>query len=121
MTLARPRSELVVTPLGNRRVTGQQSLSKLTTLTRPSPSSSSAASNSTSRKPKRPSAGWHNSAIPMETNSWFTNGSLPEELKQMIKEIAFTGSSVTDIKRARTFYEHVLGLKPAEEMAGGKW
>jgi len=39
----------------------------------------------------------------------------------MIKEIAFTGSSVTDIKRARTFYEHVLGLKPAEEMAGGKW
>ena len=39
----------------------------------------------------------------------------------MIKEIAFTGSSVTDMKRARAFYEGVLGLKPSEEMAGGKW
>jgi len=39
----------------------------------------------------------------------------------MIKEIAFTGSSVTDMKRARAFYEDVLGLKPSEEMAGGKW
>jgi predicted enzyme related to lactoylglutathione lyase len=39
----------------------------------------------------------------------------------MIKEIAFTGSSVTDIKRARGFYEDVLGLKLSEEMAGGKW
>jgi predicted enzyme related to lactoylglutathione lyase len=39
----------------------------------------------------------------------------------MIKGIAFTGSSVTDMKRARTFYEDVLGLKPSEEMAGGKW
>jgi len=39
----------------------------------------------------------------------------------MIKEIAFTGSAVTDMKRARAFYEQVLGLKPGEEMAGGKW
>ena len=39
----------------------------------------------------------------------------------MIKEIAFTGSSVTDMKRARAFYEDVLGLKPSAEMAGGKW
>ena len=39
----------------------------------------------------------------------------------MIKEIAFTGSAVTDMKRARVFYEEVLGLKPGEEMAGGKW
>jgi predicted enzyme related to lactoylglutathione lyase len=39
----------------------------------------------------------------------------------MIKEIAFTGSSVTDMKRARAFYEDVLGLKLSEEMAGGKW
>jgi predicted enzyme related to lactoylglutathione lyase len=39
----------------------------------------------------------------------------------MIKEIAFTGSSVTDMERARAFYEDVLGLKPSEEMAGGKW
>jgi predicted enzyme related to lactoylglutathione lyase len=39
----------------------------------------------------------------------------------MIKEIAFTGSSVTDMKRARAFYEDVLGLKLSEEMVGGKW
>ena len=39
----------------------------------------------------------------------------------MIQEIAFTGSSVTDMKRARAFYEDVLGLKTSEEMAGGKW
>ena len=39
----------------------------------------------------------------------------------MIKDIAFTGSSVTDMKRARAFYEDVLGLKLSEEMAGGKW
>ena len=39
----------------------------------------------------------------------------------MIKEIAFTGSSVTDMTRARAFYEDVLGLKPSEELAGGKW
>ena len=39
----------------------------------------------------------------------------------MIKEIAFTGSSVTDMKRARAFYEDVLDLKPSEEMAEGKW
>ena len=39
----------------------------------------------------------------------------------MIKEIAFTGSSVTDMKRARAFYEDILGLEPSEEMAGGKW
>jgi predicted enzyme related to lactoylglutathione lyase len=39
----------------------------------------------------------------------------------MIKEIAFTGSSVTDMKRSRAFYEEMLGLKPSEEMADGKW
>ncbi len=39
----------------------------------------------------------------------------------MITEIAFTGSPVTDIKRAREFYEGVLGLKPAMESAGGMW
>lgn len=31
----------------------------------------------------------------------------------MITEIAFVGSPVTDIKRARAFYEGVLGLKPS--------
>src|SRR5450432_187283 len=39
----------------------------------------------------------------------------------MITEIAFTGSPVTDMKRAREFYEGVLGLKPAMESAGGMW
>lgn len=38
-----------------------------------------------------------------------------------IIEIAFTGTPVTDIKRARAFYEGVLGLKPAKEFAGGMW
>ena len=39
----------------------------------------------------------------------------------MITEIAFTGIPVTDIKRARAFYEGVLGLKPTMESAGGLW
>jgi predicted enzyme related to lactoylglutathione lyase len=39
----------------------------------------------------------------------------------MITEIAFTGAPVTDISRARAFYEGVLGLKPAMESAGGLW
>jgi predicted enzyme related to lactoylglutathione lyase len=39
----------------------------------------------------------------------------------MITEIAFTGTPITDIKRAREFYEGVLRLKPAMESAGGMW
>ena len=39
----------------------------------------------------------------------------------MIAEIAFTGTPVTDIKRAREFYEGALGLKPTMESAGGMW
>jgi len=39
----------------------------------------------------------------------------------MITEIAFTGTPVTDIKRARAFYEGLLGLKPTMESAGGLW
>jgi predicted enzyme related to lactoylglutathione lyase len=39
----------------------------------------------------------------------------------MITEIAFTGTPVTDIKRAREFYERTLGLKPTMESAGGLW
>ena len=39
----------------------------------------------------------------------------------MIKEIAFTGTPVTDMPRARAFYEGVLGLTPGEEIAGGAW
>ena len=39
----------------------------------------------------------------------------------MIKAIAFTGTPVTDMKRARAFYEGVFGLKPTMESAGGMW
>ena len=39
----------------------------------------------------------------------------------MITEIAFTGSPVTDMTRARAFYEGVLGFKPTMESAGGMW
>jgi predicted enzyme related to lactoylglutathione lyase len=38
-----------------------------------------------------------------------------------IKKIGFVGIPVTDIGRARKFYEEVLGLKVSEEMMGGKW
>jgi predicted enzyme related to lactoylglutathione lyase len=37
------------------------------------------------------------------------------------KKIAFAGIPVTDIKRARAFYEGTLGLKPADEFAKGVW
>src|ERR1017187_1126566 len=39
----------------------------------------------------------------------------------MITEIAFTSIPVTDIARARAFYEGVLGLTKTMESAGGKW
>ena len=38
-----------------------------------------------------------------------------------IKNVAFIGIPVSDIPRARTFYEEVLGLAVADEMMGGKW
>jgi predicted enzyme related to lactoylglutathione lyase len=38
-----------------------------------------------------------------------------------IKSIAFLGIPVTDIPRARKFYEQVLRLTVADEMMGGKW
>jgi predicted enzyme related to lactoylglutathione lyase len=38
-----------------------------------------------------------------------------------VKAIGFIGIPVTDLKRAREFYEEVLGLKASEEMMGGKW
>jgi len=38
-----------------------------------------------------------------------------------IKKIAFIGIPVTDISRARKFYEEVLGLAVADEMMGDKW
>ena len=38
-----------------------------------------------------------------------------------IKNIAFVGIPVTDIKRARAFYEGTLGLKASGECGGGVW
>ena len=38
-----------------------------------------------------------------------------------INALAFVGIPVTDMKRARAFYEGILGLKVSEEMMGGKW
>lgn len=38
-----------------------------------------------------------------------------------VKAIGFVAIPVTDIKRARSFYEDVLGLAAAEEMMGGQW
>ncbi|PYL08029.1 MAG: glyoxalase [Verrucomicrobia bacterium] len=38
-----------------------------------------------------------------------------------IKKLPFVGIPVTQMKRARDFYEHVLGLDISEEMMSGKW
>jgi predicted enzyme related to lactoylglutathione lyase len=44
-----------------------------------------------------------------------------QKTEMKIKNIAFVGIPVTDLKRAREFYEGVLGLRVSEEMMGGKW
>jgi predicted enzyme related to lactoylglutathione lyase len=38
-----------------------------------------------------------------------------------INAIGFVAIPVTDVKRARSFYEDVLSLSVAEEMMGGRW
>ena len=38
-----------------------------------------------------------------------------------IKAIGFVGIPVTDLERARDFYEGVLGLKVSDEIMDGKW
>ncbi len=38
-----------------------------------------------------------------------------------VKKIGFVAIPVTDVKRARAFYEGVLGLDVAEQMMDGKW
>src|ERR1700738_1853669 len=38
-----------------------------------------------------------------------------------VLSLAFVGIPVTDIKRARKFYEGVLGLKASAEFGGGVW
>lgn len=39
----------------------------------------------------------------------------------MINEIAFVGTPVTDMQRAREFYEGALELKPTHEACDGQW
>src|SRR4030095_11154145 len=119
--LAGSRSESVVTRLGNLRAREPPSRSRWKILMMRTRSSKTAESASTWRKLRRRCVGWRSFAPRTGTSSSYTSESLPEESQQMIKEIAFTGSSVTDMKRARAFYEDVLGLKPSEEMAGVKW
>ena len=38
-----------------------------------------------------------------------------------VKKIGFVGIPVTDVSRAREFYEGVLGLRVSETMMAGKW
>ena len=38
-----------------------------------------------------------------------------------INRIGFVGIPVTDMARARAFYEDVLGMKLSEQMMGGNW
>ena len=38
-----------------------------------------------------------------------------------VNKIAFVAIPVSDIRRARGFYEGVLDLQPSEEMIGGEW
>src|SRR6266545_1041056 len=42
-------------------------------------------------------------------------------LRMKINNISFVGIPVTDIPRARKFYEKVLGLPVSDEMMSGKW
>jgi succinyl-CoA synthetase beta subunit len=46
---------------------------------------------------------------------------LADAAQKVVKEIGFVAIPVTDIKRARGFYEDVLGLKMSEEMMSGRW
>ncbi len=39
----------------------------------------------------------------------------------MFKKIAFTMYPVTDMARAKAFYEETLGLPPGKELVPGKW
>jgi predicted enzyme related to lactoylglutathione lyase len=38
-----------------------------------------------------------------------------------VKEIGFVAIPVTDVGRARKFYEDVIGLKPSAEFLEGRW
>src|SRR2546423_14168075 len=49
------------------------------------------------------------------------NHKSPASSMSNVQKLAFVGSPVTDMQRARSFYEDVLGLKVAEAMMGGQW
>ena len=53
--------------------------------------------------------------------AWELGFGASRQSKMKIKEIGFVAIPVTDMTRARSFYEEVLGLKTSEEMMGGKW
>src|SRR5919197_1047390 len=38
-----------------------------------------------------------------------------------VKQIGFVAIPVTDVPRARKFYEQVIGLKPSGEFLDGRW
>ena len=42
-------------------------------------------------------------------------------IRMKIKEIGFVAIPVTDIKRARSFYEDILGLEKSGEFLSGQW
>jgi predicted enzyme related to lactoylglutathione lyase len=48
-------------------------------------------------------------------------GTASKNVNMKIKRIGFVAIPVTDIKRARLFYEEVLGLKVSDEMMQGRW
>jgi predicted enzyme related to lactoylglutathione lyase len=52
---------------------------------------------------------------------WDLEFGISKSNEMKINRIAFVGIPVTDINRAREFYEGVLGLKLAEEMGKGHW
>jgi predicted enzyme related to lactoylglutathione lyase len=45
----------------------------------------------------------------------------PEGLLMKVRALAFVAIPVTDIGRARSFYEGLLGLTVSDQMMGGQW
>ena len=63
---------------------------------------------------------WHERRD-LEDHDRLVRTTTTEALRMKIKEIGFVAIPVTDIPRARKFYEDVLGLHVSDEMMGGKW
>jgi len=64
---------------------------------------------------------WNCSGADYARENWFFEILTFGTSKMKISALAFVGIPVTDMKRARAFYEGVLGLKVSEEMMSGKW